>query len=439
MINDVLDLSRLEMVGFTLSRERTDLEPLVRDAADIVEDLFRNRPISLELNIEPHLPMLEVDRLRIRQVLLNLLNNAARFTQAGMVLVRAQHLDGEVTVSVSDTGPGIPADKMAHLFEEFYQVDHSLHRQHSGMGLGLAISKHFVEAHEGRIWVESEEGIGSTFTFALPVPGAHTPVSGLSLGRAPDTSAAAMHRPIIVVDRDPMVSELVSRHLEGREVLQVDDVQQLEQQVLLHHPQAIILNVPPRDSETHGETLAASVPLIECSLPSQTWVARDLSVVGCLVKPITAERLLHEVDQIGHVRRLLVVDDDLPFCQLVERMLEACKRDMRVRRAYSGTDALLALRTEPPDLMLLDLALPGMDGFQVLEQMRLDPQISDVPVLLVTATNLAEEAMKRQGAQVLIRRPDGLGPAETLRCLRTVLNILEPRYDESTVPDLMSS
>src|SRR5262249_23140931 len=123
----------------------------------------------LDLNIAADLPMMEIDCTRIRQVILNLLNNACSFTERGVVELVASRADREVLISVNDTGAGIPADKLPYVFDEFYQADHSLRRTHGGAGLGLAISKRFVEAHGGRIWVESSEGVGSRFTFSLPI------------------------------------------------------------------------------------------------------------------------------------------------------------------------------------------------------------------------------------------------------------------------------
>ena len=170
MIDDILDLSRFEIVGLSLHKEPTVLETLVRDTVDITRELFRERPVRLEVAIEPDLPALDVDRTRIRQVLLNLLNNAHRFTELGSVTISARRLGGEVIVSVKDTGPGIPAEKRDLIFDEFYQVDVSLRRNHGGAGLGLAICKRFVEVHGGRIWVESQDGAGATFSLCCPSP-----------------------------------------------------------------------------------------------------------------------------------------------------------------------------------------------------------------------------------------------------------------------------
>lgn len=435
MIDDVLDLSRFEMVGFTLDKQPTQLEPLLRDAIGIVEGFLRGRPVRLEAEIAPDLPSLEIDRIRIRQVLLNLLNNAHRFTEEGAIRVEAKQVGGEIVVSVSDTGPGIPADELPHLFTEFYQVDRSLQRRHGGTGLGLAISKRFVEAHDGRIWVESQEGVGSTFFFALPVPEQHIPFSRLKVDRPLEPSWPEMRSPILVVDADPAVADVVRRHVTEYEVVPVGEVDRLAEAVMLDHPRAVVWNVPPIE-QRHDDVLASvSVPIIECSLPSQTWVADGLAVAACLTKPVTAERLLQEIERLGDVHDVLVVDDDRGFCRLVERMLEASGRTFKVRRAYDGEEGLHALRARRPDLLLLDMLMPGKDGFQVLEEMRQSPGLLDVPVALLTATSYAEDMLVQRGSQIVIRRPDGLGPTEVLRCLQAVVGVLEPHYDERSAPE----
>jgi signal transduction histidine kinase/CheY-like chemotaxis protein len=435
LIDDVLDLSRFEMVGFALKKEPASLESLLRDAVGIVANLSRGRSTHLEVDIAPDLPTLEVDRTRIRQVLLNLLNNAVRFTAEGIVRLEAKRGEGEVVINVSDTGPGIPADQIPHLFQEFFQVDRSLHCEHEGTGLGLAISKHFVEAHDGRIWVESEEGVGSTFTFTLPIPGEHTPFSRLRVDRPLEPAAPETFPPVLVVDPDPTVAALVDHHIEGYEVVHVKEVDRLMETVALYHPQTVICNVLPGERCEYQDLLSASVPLIECSLPSHAWLANDLSVAACLNKPVTIERLLQEVESRDGIGDILIVDDDRGFCRLVERMLKASDSTFSVRKAYDGEESLRALRARRPDLLLLDLIMPGVDGFQVLEEMRREPELADVPVVLLTATSYAEDALARRRGKVVISRSDGLSPVEALRCLQATIDVLEPRYDERTDPE----
>lgn len=164
-------------------------------------------------------------------------------------------------------------------------------------------------------------------------------------------------------------------------------------------------------------------------------MADDLAVTACLTKPVTADQVLQEVNRLERIHDVLVIDDDRGFCQLVERMLESTAQDYEVRRAYSGEDGLQAMSERRPDLVLLDLIMPGKDGFKVLEEMRQMSQLEDVPVVLLTATTLAEDALSQRGGRVVIHRPEGLSPDDTLRCLHAIMGVLGPHYDERAVPE----
>ncbi len=428
MIDDILDLSRFEMTGFTLNREPTSLAELLRDTAEIAGNLFRNRAARLVVEICPELPTLELDRTRIRQVLLNLLSNAQRFTQVGTVCVEARQADHEVVISISDTGPGIPADKLPYIFDEFYQVDYSLRRNHGGAGLGLAISKHFVQAHGGRIWAESQEGVGTTVTFSLPVPSHY--LLGLSQPGEPRPEPAWPEpRPCIVVQSpDPGVTALIRRHLEDYEVIQGEEISQLAELVRLHHPRAVIWSALPGEPVGRATLATLPVPLIECSLPSSTWTDSELAIAASLTKPITSRQLLAELSRLGEFDHILLIDDDRGFVQLVERMLQATGRTFYLDRAYDGEEGLRAMRQRRPDVVLLDLMMPGLDGFQVLEQMQAEPELAAIPVIVLTATSYKANTAMSQESRMTISRSGGLQPAEILRCLRGVIGALEPRF-----------
>jgi signal transduction histidine kinase/CheY-like chemotaxis protein len=423
MIDDILDLSRFELAGFTLNKEPTDLAELLESAVEIAAGLFRGRSVQLSWSVEPGLPLLDVDRTRIRQVALNLLTNARHHTESGSVRLEARREGGEVIVSVRDTGSGIPADKLGRIFDEFYRVDESLRRKTGGAGLGLAISKHFVQAHEGRIWVESEVGQGSVFHFALPVPEGglrtayprHTP--SLEGARRPGKPRVA------VLDPDPAVGALVRRYLDGCDVVQVSRAADIAAGIDAAPLAAVIRNVRPGGGDDGLDDLP-DVPVIECSLPSANWLAGDLAVSAVLHKPITAEQLLAEIDRAGPAGDILIVDDDRGFCQLVERMLAASGRTFAVRRAYDGEEGLAAMRERAPDLALLDLAMPRMDGFQLIERMRQEPGLAQVKVVLLTVTSYAEDLLSREGSAVTVTRAGGLRLAEVLACLQGVAGAL---------------
>ena len=436
MIDDILDLSRFEMAEFTLNKELTPVGALLEDVSGIVTNLFRGQLVQFQVNISPDLPALEIDRTRIRQVLLNLLNNARRFTRAGSVRLAARQTEHEVVISVSDTGPGIPADKLPHVFDEFYQVDLSLRRSHQGAGLGLAISKRFVQMHGGAIWVDSQPGAGSTFFFSLPKVATCPPATSSSKSEVPEPYWPGSHSPsILVVDPDPAVAMMIRRRLEGYEVKHIKQADQLNDAIILHHPRAVIYNVPPARQNPHPNITPLSVPLIECSLPSHAWLTGDLAVVGALSKPIMADDLMQTLDKVGTVDNILLVDDDRGFAQLVERMLQARGKTCQIQRAYDGQEGLLAMQTHPPDLVFLDLMMPVKDGFQVLAEMKQTAALADIPVVLLTATSFAEDALAQQAGRLVISRPDGLQPSEILACLREAIEILEPHYDETLTPD----
>ena len=427
MINDILDLSRFEMTGFTLNRELTPLGPFLQDTMIIGADLFRKHPARLETDIAAELPDLELDRTRIRQVLLNLFSNARRFTEAGYVRLEAAVRDGEVRICVADSGSGIAPDRLPFIFDEFYQVDSSLRRKREGVGLGLAISKRFVEAHGGRIWVESQVGLGSRFTFALPLPG-QRPTAPVGQD---ELAVASKHPPrpcILVVDPDPGVAELIARHLTAYDVIGVSDPVHLDEKIALHRPRAVVSNRTPNVQPIEPAQIGTSVPILQCSLPSRTWTTDDLHVAACLYKPITAEQLAAELRRLGATRDVLIIDDDRGFVQLVERMLQATDPGFRPRRAYAGLEGLEAMRQARPEVVLLDLIMPGMDGFQVLDEMRQDPAINEVPVVLLTATSPKEARLAE--SQIIIGRSDGLRITEVLRCLEAVIPVVEPHYDD---------
>ncbi len=428
MIDDVLDLSRFELAGFTLNKEPTDLGQLLESAAAIASGLFRARPVTLEVSIEPGLPLLDIDRTRIRQVVLNLLTNARHHTEQGSVRLEAKRSGGEVIVSVSDTGSGIPEDKLARVFEEFYRVDESLRRPTGGAGLGLAISRRFVEAHEGRIWAESRVGAGSTFYFSLPVP-----VDGIRTlypKHTPPLRHPSSGPPrVVLIDPDPAVADLIQRYVAGCEVIRVDNVDAVIEQAAAPGVLAVIQNQRPGrtwpDGRPESLALPGRIPVIRCSLPSASWLAGDLAVRAVLHKPITQAQLLAHIDQAGPVSDILIVDDDRGFCQLVERLLAATGRPFVTRHAYDGEDGLAAMRDHLPDLVLLDLAMPGLNGFGLLEQMRKEEALAGVPVILLTVTSYADDLLKHSESAFSVARQGGLRLAEMLACVQGVVGALQ--------------
>lgn len=432
LVNDVLDLSRIDAAQMPIHKELTDLRSVILEATDTAKDLLRGKPLELRACLPPDLPLLHFDRTRIRQVLLNLLSNAARFAEQGTITVTAELREGEVVVSVADTGVGIPPQELSRIFDEFHQVDMSLRRRKEGAGLGLAISKRFVELHNGRIWAESELGKGSTFHFSLPLPGEEVSIGQLLPSKTPLRPPRAYEPCVIVVDSDPAVSTLLSRYLRNVQVLRTDSLEQVQPLIAEWRPQAVILNVAPTTRlmpGTYAEALnqiPSQVPILICSLPSQSWMASHAGTRGFLTKPITRERLLTSLAAIGNVRDVLVVDDDRGFVQLMTRFLSSASGNYTVRWAYDGHEALQRISEKQPDLILLDLVLPDMDGLQMLETLRADERSKDIPVLIVTARDYSEELTVQNSSPIAIVRRQGFRPAEVIRYLQALLDATRP-------------
>ncbi len=436
LVNDVLDLSRMDAARLPVRKERADLLTVVNEAIDTVADLLRGRPVALRREMPESLPPLAIDRTRIRQVLLNLLNNATRFTERGSITVRMEPGEHDVVVSVIDTGVGISEDDLARIFDEFHQVDMSFKRWHQGAGLGLAISKRFVQLHGGRIWATSEPGAGSVFSFSLPLDEAAEPAPQLL--QRPAAPAAVREPVLLAVDSDPEVGTVLSRYLDRYYVVQAPDLNEARTMVEQWHPTALLLNIPPQTD--HGAAalsalteqglgvLPPRVPLVLCSLPSQEWLAAEAQVRGALSKPVTREQVLYAIQSVEGVRDVLVVDDDRGFVQMIARFLETAEEPYSVRWAYDGAEALDRIRERRPDLVLLDLVMPVMDGFATLQALRDSPATRDVPVLLVTVTSYLEDMLAQHGSGLSVVRREGFSPSEVVHYLAALLDATEAEY-----------
>ncbi len=403
MIDDILDLSRFQMSAFKLNREPTPIKQILEEGVDIAKDLFRERQVELQVDLPGDLPVVEVDKTRIRQVILNLINNAYRFTESGFVRLSATADDRHVSITVSDSGVGIPAENLPFIFDEFYQADGSLSRRHGGTGLGLAISKEFVESHGGTIWVESEVGVGSSFTFTIPI---FEDVGEVTM-QVPDqdttTPVPEEKAVMLVVDSDPSVAAMVQEHMRHYNVIQVGGLAALEAAINEYYPDIILYNTAPNANDSPAYALPASVAWIECSLPSRSWIMKQLHVVASFVKPVIFSELIQAVRDVGPVHNVLIIDDDPGFAQLVERMLQTSGDNYDIQRIHTGDNAISQMQVKHPDLLLLDLSIPDLSGLRILEFMQEHSELANVPVILVSATNYAEDLLAKQGSQIVIR------------------------------------
>lgn len=417
LINDILDLSKIEAGRMEVHSSSVALEPLLDLCLRTVEPLVRGERIHLVKEIEPGLPPLFTDQDRLKQILVNLLSNAVKFTEEGTITVTARRRDGQVTIAVADTGIGIPADKLELIFEEFRQVDSSTTRKYSGTGLGLSISRRLAHLLHGDIAVQSVVGVGSTFTLTIPLRyDAVQPATRATAvhSREETLAPAEADKVVLAIDDDPDVIYLLRENLAeaGYHVAGATSGEEGLQQARALRPLAITLDIlmPHKDGwqilhELKADVATRDIPVIVLSIVDNKDLGYRLGAFDYLLKPFDRAAILSTLAHIPpHQGRLLVVDDDPQVVDLVRQLLE--DEPYEVVAAADGQEALDAIAQKRPDVMLLDLLMPGMDGFAVIEHLQQDPQYRQIPVIVLTAKTLtaAEQAMLEQSVRTVIQK-----------------------------------
>ena len=453
MINDVLDMTRMEGGHLALHRERVDLREVIESSVAAVRPLLAKKNLTLKLAIPKEVPRVYCDRTRIKQVFLNLVSNAARITEEGGITIQVETRDKRALVSIVDSGPGIAREDAGRIFEPFCQADSGLWRDTGGTGLGLSISRQFVRLHGGQMWLESRLGVGTTFFFTLPIssPLEHTARPGHRIREdwvwrepsfRPDRASHAQHpvKPCIVVcDETGAIHPQLRRYSDEIEFIDVPSVTQIARVLRDRAARAVVLNVvEPGALWPLLETVkreAPNMPIVCCSVPPQARRAVDFGALGYLIKPIRRTTLEEAIRSAGKgVRRVLLVDDDPDVLRLFTRMLRVCDEGLEIVTASSGRQAVEQLRLAPPDLMLLDIVMPDMDGWQVLETARNDEQIGDVPTYFVSAQD--PEARPPSSSFLLAAMDGGLSLNKLLHgCLEMSSLLLAPEQPLDPVPE----
>jgi signal transduction histidine kinase/CheY-like chemotaxis protein len=399
LINDILDLSKIEAGKMDLFLENIDVASLLADVSATVQPLMAKNGNMFEVRCSPDLGIARSDQTKVRQILLNLLSNAAKFTKQGRILLAARRsTEGTgdfLEFEVSDTGIGMTAEQMAKLYSAFSQADASTTRNYGGTGLGLAITKHFCLMLGGDVMVRSELGEGSTFVVTLP---AVYPVADemLPLERAEGTAGT-----VLVIDDERATHNLLERELGARGYRVVHAAGGREGLRLAREmrPDAITLDVimPELDGwavlrELKADTDLRSIPVVLVTVLGDREMGYALGAADYLTKPIDPDALLGVLGRFhvgdGEVP-VMVVDDDPMTREMLRRILS--KRGWSVTEAADGSDALSVLGRTQPAVVVLDLMMPGMDGFEMLDAMRREATWREIPVVVVTAKDLSTE------------------------------------------------
>lgn len=430
LVNDVLDLARLEKASIMLVTEPLQMAGVITDAANTVRGLVDKQGLSLVVDIAPDLPMISGDPVRLKQILLNLLNNAIRFTEQGQIKIHAKAEENDVYVFVEDTGTGIPYDRQNAIFEPFLQLENPMQRRRNGAGLGLAISKHLVELHGGQIAVKSQPGEGSKFYFNIPIYLPETlEVEGLLKTQAnPAIQEEVSNRiPLAVVTTSSSAITLLSQISGNYRPVVVPDIHQIPsvaQKMMLH--QVLVDTNSTQFSEEQREYLAQTpelkdVRLIFCPLPNEDSLRQQYAADGFVVKPVSQEIMQDILRQINpHYAQILIVDDNRDFVRLMDRLVSSASGYIQVMHAFSGSQAISLAEEHQFDLVLMDINLPDVDGLNLVQRIRQLSLNDNLKIIIVSAYDIEFAATPLPG-NLSIWKPAGLFPNEVLKFVQAIL------------------
>jgi signal transduction histidine kinase/CheY-like chemotaxis protein len=437
LINDILDLSKIEAGKMTLYLETFEVQTLLNEVAATVQPMINKNGNQLTLEVAPEIGSMRADVTKVRQALFNLLSNASKFTDKGSITLRARRQGADLVFDVIDSGIGMTPEQVGRLFQAFAQADASTSKKYGGTGLGLALSRKFCQIMGGDLTVASEAGKGSTFTATIPaqvievaeetVPAVSTPAAEI-----PSTGSGPL---ILVIDDDVTVQDLLRRSLnrDGFRVETAADGATGLARARELRPAMITLDVmmPGMDG---WEVLAAlkedpetaDIPVIVVSIVDERGLGFSLGAADYLTKPLDFSRLSSVVNRhakVGQGQRVLVVEDDEATQELLQKRLT--KEGWQVVAASNGREALERLTQGPPDLVLLDLMMSEMDGFEFLEAFRKQPGCAQITVVVMTAKILTSEDRQRLRGQVAqIVEKQAMTPESLVLDIRKTLRMI---------------
>ncbi|BAU10540.1 integral membrane sensor hybrid histidine kinase [Leptolyngbya sp. NIES-3755] len=394
LINNILDLSKVEAGKIELYLETFAIAPLIQEVTDTIRPLLTKNNNTLVVNCPDDIGSMKADITKLRQSLFNLLSNASKFTENGTVTLTVAREADWITFAIRDTGIGITPQQQANLFQAFTQADVSTTRKYGGTGLGLVITQQFCKIMGGEIHVESEAGRGTTFTIRLPeqVQSLHPEPQHQTIDRTGSTNGT-----ILVIDDDPTVHDLMRRFLsrEGYHVISGLSGQEGLQLAREQSPNAILLDVRMPHvngwevlSELKSDSELAKIPVIMVTIEDDQALGFALGAVDYLLKPVDYDRLLALLQPYctSPLTSVMVVEDNAENREMITRQL--IKAGWHVLEAENGRKAIELLQNQQPAVILLDLMMPEMDGFEFIRELRQHPEWRSLPVIVLTAKDL---------------------------------------------------
>jgi len=393
IINDVLDLSKIEAGKMEIYPEYFSIAPVVDNVCQVMRGMTR-APQKIVIDIPPDLPQIETDLAKFKQILFNLLSNAVKFSPPDKPIeIRAWLDSGAITVSVRDEGIGIAPENHELIFEEFRQVDGTVRREFGGTGLGLALVRKFVDLQGGRVTIDSRLGAGSNFTFTLPVRSRAAVVS-----RTPEAHATAATR-VLVVEDDANAFELIASALgsAGYFAMRARHGDEAMRMAKDSQPAVVTLDLvlPGMDGwevlkRLKNDDATRQLPVVIISMIDNRDLGMALGADDYFVKPVDRARLLECLRAItarNGSRRLLIIDDDAAIHALLDEDLSSL--GYTVHKAFCGEDGLRAADEHMPDVIILDLMMPGMSGFEVAGSLKQNPRTANIPIVVLTSKEIS--------------------------------------------------
>ncbi len=419
LINDILDLSKIEAGKMELFMEPVDVLSMVTEVTATILPLVEKNGNRLEVNCPDWIGVMQTDLTKTRQILFNLLSNASKFTLKGLIKLtvdrKVENADEVVTFTITDSGIGMSSEQLIKLFKDFSQADSSTTRKFGGTGLGLSISRRFAQMLDGDITVTSQISVGSSFTLKLPVNREQIKVLEQPAAPAVRTKRKTQPMPafagtLLVIDDDPSARELINRFMlkEGYTVYTADDGEMGLKMARELHPDVITLDVmmPRMDgwsvlNALKSDPQLSSIPVVMLTMVSDQNMGYALGAADYVTKPIDRDRLVkilkrYECSLPGC--DILVIDDEPQIREIIERTMQ--KEGWNVSQAQDGVEALEIVNKKAPQLILLDLMMPRMDGFEFLRELRKLPVGRDLPVIVITAMDLSSNDHQRLNGSV---------------------------------------
>jgi CheY-like chemotaxis protein/anti-sigma regulatory factor (Ser/Thr protein kinase) len=436
LINTILDIAKIEAGRMELQLSDFNLAALVEGCLATSQPLAKPG-VQLLSSLPPNLPQMHSDEEKIRQVLLNLVSNAAKFTHGGSIRVNGELKNGKISLAVQDTGIGIAPEDLGKIFEEFQQADNTTTREYGGTGLGLSISRSLAKLLGGDLTVTSVEGQGSTFTLTLPMhlgPAAAVTSDGKEEITAPSLDP---DKPIVlVIDDQPDMFHILQQNLgdAGYQVVGALSGEEGIEKARSLHPFAITLDImmPRKDGwqvlyELKNDPETKDIPIIILTIVDNKPMGFRLGASDYLVKPLSEKSVLDALQRLAksnggvRPRKLLVVDDDPKVFDMVQQMLDG--EGFAIESAADGVEALTHLKGNQPDAILLDLLMPRMDGFQFIEELQKHPQLRAIPIIVLTAKSLSnEEQAQLENSVAKIIKKQGLGSETLIKEIRQIVS-----------------